>query len=190
MKPIGCDATSMKRRDHGRTRTRQPVGYGIGVPSHECSIRVIDSAHAFKSGHLYILQTRHFQSILQLGLLIDFQSRALQLDQTHQQITMLLLRFLVVLACLTTFAVSAGNPKTTVEFECGEPRPIGWCAVKRPWKDIYMVTDANVVVYGSGGRGYNCINKGESKWCCGIRYRPDPGGTTPIFAFEYACSIK
>ncbi|KAI7950963.1 hypothetical protein MJO29_009637 [Puccinia striiformis f. sp. tritici] len=103
---------------------------------------------------------------------------------------MLLLRFLVVLACLTTFAVSAGNPKTTVEFECGEPRPIGWCAVKRPWKDLYMVTDANVVVYGSGGRGYNCINKGESKWCCGIRYRPDPGGTTPIFAFEYACSIK
>ncbi|POW04377.1 hypothetical protein PSTT_10429 [Puccinia striiformis] len=45
---------------------------------------------------------------------------------------MLLLRFLVVLACLTTFAVSAGNPKTTVEFECGEPRPIGWVCRQAP----------------------------------------------------------
>ncbi|KNE89489.1 hypothetical protein PSTG_17053 [Puccinia striiformis f. sp. tritici PST-78] len=103
---------------------------------------------------------------------------------------MSLLRFLVVLACSATFGVSAANPKTTVEFECGQPRPIGWCAIKRPSKSIYMVADANVVVSGSGGRGYNCINKGESKWCCPLTWVPDSRGNAIIIDFEMTCSRK
>ncbi|KAH9470808.1 hypothetical protein Pst134EA_004730 [Puccinia striiformis f. sp. tritici] len=90
----------MRRRDHGTTRTRQSGGIWDSVWGLIFPQRLLLS-------HL----TNNFQSILQLALLIDFQSRALQLNQIHQQITMSLLRFLVVLACSTTFGVPAGNPK-------------------------------------------------------------------------------
>ncbi|KAH9445672.1 hypothetical protein MJO29_011946 [Puccinia striiformis f. sp. tritici] len=103
---------------------------------------------------------------------------------------MSLLRLLVVLACSTTLGVYAADPKTTVEFQCSAGRPNGWCAIKDPNKHSYMMTGANMPANQKGKLGYNCIGKGESKWCCPLSFRPDSKGNTPIITLQETCRIK